>query len=612
MQPPPADRKTKRFRYLIRTLRVRSMARLRAFRNEESARILACAGVGAFVGMLVMALREFVYKLHEWVFQLPQGTYLSAQTHLNFTLMMLVPPIGGLLFGLLALWVRRMRAADIVDPVEANALHGGRMSLRESVRLTLATIISNGSGASLGMEAGYTQMGSGIFSWIGAKMRLRRDDERMFVTAGAAAAIAAAFNAPLAGAFYGYELVHGSYTPKTLAPIAVAALVGALVSRVFADPDPLFTITTNIRFIPWFYVLFCLIGVGAAGIAVLTMKSVTWIERGLKSLPLPEWMRPGVGGLLLSLCALGSPQILGSGHGAIQYHLEMEWPLYAVAALLIGKIVASAISLGAGLRGGLFSSALFIGCLFGTTFAQTAAIFDPSIEGYRTAFMLVGMGSVAAAIIGAPITMVFLVLESTGDFPITMGVLAGVVISSTIVRLTFGYSFSTWRFHLRGLGIRGAHDIGWIADLTVGSMMRTDVRLAPLNLPLEQLRRQFPLGSTSRIFAVDEEGNYAGMIDVAAIHDADLDAAAPTLVASDLAHNAHMFLLQDENVRIALLRFEDSAAETLPVLAARDRRTVIGYLTEAYALRRYTMALERKRSAELGEQDLFARADRPL
>lgn len=585
---------------------------MRSFRNEEAARILACAVIGAFVGALVMGLRELVYKLHEWIFQLPEGTYLSAQTHINLTLMMLVPPVGGLLFGLLALWVRRVRAADIIDPVEANALHGGRMSLRESVRLTLATIISNGSGASLGMEAGYTQMGSGIFSWVGSKLRLRRDDQRMFVTAGAAAAIAAAFNAPLAGAFYGYELVHGSYTPKTLAPIAISALVGALMARVFADPDPLFTITTNIRFIPWFYVLFCLIGIGAAGIAVLTMKSVTWIERGLKSLPLPEWMRPGIGGLLISLCALGSPQVLGSGHGAIQYHLETIWPLYAVAMLLIGKILASALSLGAGFRGGLFSSALFIGCLFGTTFAQTAAMFDPSIEGYRTAFMLVGMGSVAAAIIGAPITMVFLVLESTGDFPITMGVLAGVVISSTIVRLTFGYSFSTWRFHLRGLGIRGAHDIGWIADLTVGRMMRTDVRVVPPDLALEKLRTQFPLGSTTRVFAVDANGVYAGVIDIAAVHDPDLDAAAPGLVASDLAHNAHIFLLQSENVRIALLRFEESAAESLPVLASKDDGHVIGYLTEAYALRRYTMALERKRSAELGEQDLFTRSDRPL
>ena len=111
---------------------------------------------------------------------------------------------------------------DIVDPIEANALHGGRMSLRDSLWLTFTTVLSNGAGASLGMEAGYSQLGAGIYSWAGRWFRLRRADLRIFVTAGAGAAIAAAFNAPLAGAFYGYELILGSYTTRALAPVVVA------------------------------------------------------------------------------------------------------------------------------------------------------------------------------------------------------------------------------------------------------------------------------------------------------------------------------------------------------------------------------------------------------
>ena len=125
-----------------------------------------------------------------------------------------------LLFGILAWLIRKSRSADIVDPVEANAMYGGRMSVPDSIRLTVATMLSNSAGASVGMEAGYTQFGGAIFSWFSQYFRLRRDDARVFVTAGAAAAIASAFNAPLAGAFYGFELVLGSYSPKALAPVA--------------------------------------------------------------------------------------------------------------------------------------------------------------------------------------------------------------------------------------------------------------------------------------------------------------------------------------------------------------------------------------------------------
>ena len=135
------------------------------------------------------------------------------------------------------------------------------------------------------------------------------------------------------------------------------------------------------------------------------------------------------------------------------------------------------------------------------------------------------MGSVAAAIIGAPLTMVLLVLESTGDFPVTVGVLVSVIASATIVRLTFGYSFSTWRFHVRGLGLRGAHDIGWIAELTVARMMRSDPKIVPTALSLGALRQKYPPGSAKRVFAAAPDGHYAGWVDMAFVHDPQLDDA---------------------------------------------------------------------------------------
>jgi CIC family chloride channel protein len=269
------------------------------------------------------------------------------------------------------------------------------------------------------------------------------------------------------------------------------------------------------------------------------------------------------------------------------------------------------LSLGAGFRGGMFSSSLLLGCLFGAIFADVAKLVAPDLVQQHATLMMVGMGAVAAAVIGAPLTMVFLVLEGTGNFPVTVGVLVGVVISSTIVRLTFGYSFSTWRFHQRGLGIRSPHDIGWLADLTVRRLMRADPKIVAESMPLEEVREKYPPGSTKGVFVVSEAGGFVGMLDIAAIHDAEKVEEPDNRIAGDFATGGDLFLLPFENVRSALSRFEDKEVETLPVLASGSDRSIVGYLTEQYALRRYNQELERRRTAELGERNLFSISEPP-
>lgn len=594
-----ATRAAQTGRRMWRTALYRYAAFRRDLRSHEGWLILLCAPLGAAVGLGVFAVRETVYTLHDINFGLAAGSYLSAQTHIDTLRLALVPAGLGLIFGLLAYFIRKRRPADITDPVEANALFGGRMSMPDSIRLMVATMLSNAAGASVGMEAGYTQMGSALFSWIGQYFRLRRDDARIFVTAGAAAAIASAFNAPLAGAFYGFELVLGNYAPRALAPVAIAALAGTLVVRILGGEEPLFAVTTGFHFVPLYYVLFAIIGVGAAGFAILTMRAVTWAEWLLNWAPI--WARPALGGALLSALALFSPQVLGSGHGAIQYQLEHDRSFVAIATLLLGKLVASALSLGAGFRGGMFSSSLFLGVLFGGACVTAMSLVAPQLADQDIAFMLVGMGAAGAAIIGAPVTMVLLVLEGTGDFPITMGVLVSVVTASTIVRLTFGYSFSTWRFHLRGVPIKSAEDVGWIADLTVGRLMRADPRTVPVNMPLMTLRQRVPLGGATRVFAVDDQGRYRGMVEMATAHDPDLTDAAAGLVVGDLVEGRGFYLLRNENLRVAMKRFEISELETLPVLDGIEDQRVVGYLTEAYALRRYAVELERQRGSGAAE-----------
>ena len=597
------------FAAMLRLSRQAAIALRSVARSSESAQTFLCAAAGAVIGALVAGLRRGIDLLHRISFSLPSGASLSTGIGVDPWRVLIIPVCGGLLIGVAALIVSRYRTSEIVDPIEANALHGGRMSMVDSLRLVIATIVSNAVGASVGMEAGYSQFGSSLFSSAGRAFQLRRADQRVFVASGAAAAIAAAFNAPLAGAFYGFELILGNYSVRALAPIAAASLAAVLSERALIHPEPLFLVGQVFHFKQSVYLLFALLGVLSAGFSVLTMQAVTWAERGLKKLPLPQWLRPAIGGVLLTAIALFVPQVLGSGHGAIQFHFDHHVALTALAVILIAKLVASSISIGSGFRGGMFSSALFLGCLFGAVFADVAALLVPRLADQHAALMMVGMGSVAAAVIGAPLTMVFLVLEGTGDFAMTVGVMVGVVIASTIVRLTFGYSFSTWRFHQRGIGIRSPHDIGWLADLTVAKLMRSDPKIVPAGMPLGEIRERYPLGGAKRVFVINPDGRYFGALDIAALHDKKRDAVLGSLTAADVATGGDEFLLPNQNVRIALQIFEASRIEALPVVDSARDGTILGYMTEAYALRRYNQELERRRNAELGARDLFSISD---
>ncbi len=570
----------------------------RLIREQQPAQIILCAALGIGVGLLIVIMHSAVLVINQHVFNLGEGEHLSAATDISHQRIFFVPVIGGLILGGFLLVMKFLRPREIVDPIEANAIYGGRMSLTDSIRLFFSALISNASGVSIGMEAGYTQLGSGILSWVGRKLQLRREDLRVLVAAGAAAAIAATFNAPLAGAFYGFELVLGTYMISALPQVAVAALGAAICARIFTGGEVLFSLPLSITEIPpWNYPFFVLLGIASAMVGIITMKLVTRCERIWAKIPVPEWLHPAIGGALFAVIAMVFPQVLGSGQGAIDDHLQNHWPLIALIGLVVAKILASAISVGSGFRGGLFSSALLIGCLFGQIAGVLAGIVLPQSEGQLETFMLVGMGAVAASIVGAPVTMVLLILEMTGNFPTMTAVLLGVLIASAITRYAFGYSFSTWRFHLRGLRITGAHDIGWIRDLTVEKIMQSGTKTVLAETPLAEIQQNFPAGSIRRVVVIDVRDHYHGMIDIAELHSMPLDEIAKGHTARDIARHQDAFLLPYENIQQALEKFTTLKLEELPVLSSETNARVMGYLNEAYALRRYAQELESRNVA---------------
>ena len=555
--------------------------------------------VGAIAGVVVAVMGDTVDMLHEIFFRLAPGERLSGRLTLDPWLAIAVPVIGGILFGIASEVIQRWRPDREIDPIEANALHGGRMSLRGSLVVALQTVWSSGVGASVGLEAGYTQMSAGIASRIGRAFRLRRGDLRILVGCGAAAGIAGAFGAPLAGAFYGFELIIGSYSPISLAPVGIASLIGFLVAHYFSPAELGVVAPEKTTVVLHDLVLAATLGLLASVLGIVLMRGVAICEAMFQKLKLRPTLRTGLGGVVVGLLAILSPQVMSSGHGALRVAGMLDLSFRAVLLLFVLKIVASIASLGSGFRGGLFFSSLLIGALGGHLLAVALTMFFPTAYFDPNAYAVIGMSALAASVIGGPLTMIFIALETTGDLWLTTAVLIAVIIAAQVTREGFGYSFATWRFHLRGETIRSAADVGWMRELTVGSMMRQDVPTVHASTTIENFREAFPLGSTAYVIAVDEDDHYAGVVIMADAHTAE---TSPEKAVKDLLHFTDDLLLPGMAVKEAVLAFDRAEAEALAVVDSYRDRKVVGLLTEAYVLRRYAAALERRRRDMVGEE----------
>ncbi|MBC3941231.1 chloride channel protein [Sphingomonas albertensis] len=567
----------------------------RRVRTSEAAFIVLATLVGAGAGLLSVLQGAAARTMQHILFGLSSAARLSALPSLPLAAL-IVLPIGGIVLALFS-WATRARKRRMVDAVEANALHGGRMSVPDSLVISGQTMLSNGFGASVGLEAAYAQLGGAIGSVTGAAFNLRRADLRNLVGAGTGAAIAAAFGAPLAGAFYAFEIVIGAYTPTALAPVVAAALAGTLVAHLLGIQPYVIDSVSTMPTETHHYLLYAGLGALCAGIGIALMHAVALVERGTRRARLPDWLRPAIGGLLLIPVALVSPQVLSAGHGALHADLALGAPLAFIATIFLAKCAASIVSLGFGFRGGLFFASLFLGTLVGHLFAGSlAAVIGQEVLDPRNA-ALVGMAALAVAVVGGPMTMAMLVLEATHDFALTGAVLAAALVSSTIVRETFGYSFSTWRLHLRGETIKSARDVGWVRTLTAGRMMRRETKAMPAATTIAKFRRRVPLGATSRTVLVDADDRYAGIVQTPTAYAEGLDPASPV---GALGVNTDAALTPTMDIAEVMRRFDASGADELAVLD--EDRMVLGILSESFVRRRYAEELEKSQRELFGER----------
>jgi CIC family chloride channel protein len=567
----------------------------RRFRQSEATFILLSVVVGAVGGGLAVLLGAAAHRLQRWLYHLPGTMRLSAAPHLEASTLIALP-LGGALLGLLMLALDRWRRRTPVDVVEANALHGGAVPFRDTLSVTGQTFVSNGFGASVGLEAAYAQIGGGIASVLGKWLSLRRGDMRVLVGAGTGAAIGAAFGAPLTGAFYAFEIVIGAYTPAAIAPVAAAAIAGVATARTMGAVPYLITVDSTGISRNLDYLAFVGIGIVCALTGIVLMRAVSLLEQGVRWTKLPPAARPFVGGLLLMPIAHISPQALSAGHGALHLALAGDAPLKILCIIFALKMLASCISLGFGFRGGLFFASLFLGVMIGRIYGDVTELLLPGQHLWAQDAALVGMAALAVSVVGGPMTMSFLVLEATRDFALTGIVLTASLVASALVRELFGYSFSTWRLHLRGEVIKSARDIGWVRQLTAGRMMRKAPVAVPADISIAEFRRRNPLGSTSRVILIDEDEHYAGMVPTTRAYADGVDLDDPV---DTLTRRPDETVTPDRNIAEVMQAFDRLGVDDLAVVDGDGG--VLGLLTESHVRKRYADELEKAQRELFGE-----------
>ncbi|MDE2577286.1 MAG: chloride channel protein [Hyphomicrobiales bacterium] len=567
---------------------------VRAFvRSRESGLFLAALVVGVASGLVVVALSLSAQFLHERLFQLAPGVRISVAPIAQHWRIVAVCASAAVVLAVLGFFLNARMQGKLADVVEANALHGGRMSFLGSLYITVQTLVSNGFGLSVGLEAAYTQMCGAVAAALARALAARRSDFRLLVACGAAAAISGAFEAPLAGAFYSFETVLGAYSVVSLAPVAASALAASFVASRFIHHRPLAADTNFESFDVSVIGHAIAIALLCSFAGILLMRSVAGAQRLFAATRTPPFIHLLIGGAFVGLIGWTTPSALGAGHAALGASLAIggAGALSTLALIFFFKCAAVTLSLGSGFRGGLFFASFFLGGLIGRMYSLAVWPYFPALDPHSAALALIGMSAFGTGIIGAPIAMTCFALEMSGSLNITLGALTACALTSLIVRETFGYSFATWRFHLRGEALRGPQDVGWVRELRVNRLMRKDVKIIAADRTIAAARIIAPVGSSSEVFIADEQGRYAGMASVSDLHTT---AEAPDQTIATLGRFPQAYVTPQTTIRQALDLCEKYECDRLAVVEDEKSRAIVGQVTEAHLLRRYGVELERR------------------
>lgn len=457
----------------IQLARERVVPNLRTFLDDRLPLVWLLAlviGVGvAYFAILFRSVIGFVQLF--WLGSYSERVYTIA-ADLPTIVVIITPAFGGLLIGLFLHFVMPSRRAfGVADVIEARAIKDCQIPVKSGLASAIVSAASLGVGASAGREGPVVHLGAMLATAIEDLFNLPKSARRTLLACGVAAAVSASFNAPIAGVLFAHEVILAHYAISAFVPIVISSVAATVIARIHLGDFPAFIIPDYQITSYWEFPAFALLGLVCAAVAILFQFSLIISDRVANTIPMPLWSRPMVGGLMVGAIAVFYPQVLGVGYDSTDAALKQQFPLEILFALLIAKTAATAITLASRFGGGVFSPSLYLGAMAGGAYGLIAATVFPEVASSAGLYAIVGMGAVAAAVLGAPISTTLIVFELTGGYEVTIALLLAISIASGLSQAINGRSFFYWQLETRGLFLQGGEHKRIVRSLRVRDFM---------------------------------------------------------------------------------------------------------------------------------------------
>ncbi len=549
--------------------------------------------VGVVAGYASIGFYLAISALLTFTFGVDEATLATGASSLDWWHILFVPVIGGLVVGQLLRLHKNQQTSGVSNVIEAAALRDSRIDVRDGAVSAAATIVSLGSGASMGREGPAVHLGAALASLVTQSLKLNPAAARTLLGCGVAAAVAASFNAPIAGVFFALEVIIGHYALQTFAPIVIAAIAGTVVSRIHLGNFPAFETTDYFIASFWEFPAFFLLGIASAFAAVVFMAGLRWADKSrFRWEKIPFSLQPAVAGLLVGLLALLYPEVLSIGYEATSRALNGGYELILLISLVVAKIAATIISYAGRFGGGVFSPSLFIGAMVGGAFGIIAGSVFPELASTPGLYAVVGMGAVASAVLGAPISTILIVFEITGDYNVTIAVMIASAIASVVTSLFYQRSFFLMQLANRGIQLEGGRATYLLKSATVGEHMTRDFFTIRDTDTIEKARELLIVQGGGVLVVTTEVGKIFGVLSLNQMPPDVFEAGESREHAvGQYTRQVAQLIKTSEPLEVALKSLELSGEEALPVVSPSQDDVVVGLIRHRDVMREYTRAL---------------------
>ncbi len=539
--------------------------------SEQVFMIIIPAVIGLLGGVGAAALKFLIHYF--------QGLFWGNHTFsASWIFMIIIPAAGAFVVGMIIYFFSsEAKGHGVPEVMEAISLRNGIIRARVVFSKAIASSITIASGGSVGREGPIIQIGSAIGSSLGQLFKISQKRMQTLVGCGAAAGIAAAFNAPIAGAMFSVEIILGDFAISQFSPIVISSVTATVISRAFYGNYPAFQVP-KYELVHWLELIpYAILGVIAGLVGILFVKVLYYFEDKFDGVKIPDFYKTAAGGILLGILGISFPQIFGVGYKAMDIALLGNMDLWLLFALIFLKILASSITLGSGSSGGIFAPSLFMGAMTGGFFGNILNKIWPGMTAGPGAYSLVAMGAVVAATTHAPITAILIIFEMTNDYKIILPLMIATILSLVVTKTGKG-SIYTLKLMRKGINIHKGREINVLKSMKVKDVMRKSIEIIDPKISINDLSHKFVQSEHNFFYILNNENIISEKIS-----QTELAAIAPEyehlkdiVVASDIATPNHLIVKEDDRLDYVMKEFAKENIGEIPVVSSEDPTKIVG------------------------------------